>query len=166
MVDQAEVDRTNFAGKLHPSQRKIVMEGAGAGYFLLVFGCLIGGLVPLSDHKGLPTAAAVGMPLSLASAFVLGGLILVVRRRFHVLRGKVRMTSGWTSIEARDQPQKNLTGPTLNPRKLGADYIVNIGAQTFHLTRDLYVRVQPDQDNTAFISTFRQRVVNIAPTRH
>jgi hypothetical protein len=164
VVDQDEVDRANFAGRLHPSQRKIVMEGAGPGYFLIVFGCLICGFVPLSDHKSSSTAAAVGMPLFLAAAFVLGGLVLVVRRLLHALRGQVRMTSGWSTIEARDQPSIKVRA-NYDPRKQRADYIVNVGAHTFHVDRELYVRVQPDQDNTAFISTFKERIVNVAATR-
>jgi hypothetical protein len=158
MTDQTEVDRTNFEGKLHPSQRRAVMARTGFGKLLLVLGVAAAVSTPLSSQYKLSSLprALFWLP---AILLLVCGLWIAGRPMVELLRGRVLATSGWTNVEVGGQPTGTITG------QLSLDYCVTLGTRTFKVSRDVYVRVQPDQDNTAFLTPITHRVVNVAPTR-
>lgn len=155
------MDKANLAGRLHPSQRRQVLHGTFAGFAFLVLGVVCCALAPISPG---PVAA----PLAFAILLLAAGLWLAGRPVLEILLGKVAPVEGWTTVEARDAEQITYAtagGGSPNMRTRRADYLLNVGARTFKVDRDVYALARPDQKNTVFLLPLTKRVVNAVPER-
>lgn len=154
MAAQDEVDRANFAGRLHPSQRRLVTAGTGFGKFLLVL-FVLGAVFELFSSHGTDAWGWFA-----AVVLLFGGLWIVGRPLLEVLLGTVRSAHGWTNLDVDVQQRSGSSAGTRGR----VSYKVNLGTRTFDVSRDLYVTVQGGQDNTAFFTPITHRVVNVTPT--
>jgi hypothetical protein len=164
MAEQEEINRANFAGRLHPAQYRRVMAGTAFGFVILYLAlfCFVAGRFAGSNPNavgGPVWTLIIGLPL------LLWGLWLMGRPLLEVFRRRVTSVSGWTNIQVEDKPQITYTsGMKPDMRKERGVYLVNIGTQTFSVDRDLYVLVEPDRENTAFLVLPSRRPVSIVPT--
>lgn len=118
----------------------------------------------LRARTALPGPVAAILPFAIL--LLLAGFWLAGRPVLEILIGKVTPVDGWTTIEARDAPKITYaTGGSPNMRKLRAAYLLNVGARTFKVDRDVYVLAEPDQRNTVFLLPLTKRVISAMPAR-
>jgi len=163
MVDQFEVDRANFAGRLHPSQRGKVLDNLWIGVFLVVAGVVILAIAPKDSGAMF---FAYMLPVIVMLGF---GLWMSVRRLLDVSQGKLVPFTGWTQDggvhRGRQGPQEYpIVVYTSLSRGANTVYNVRVGGQVFRIKKELYTRIQPGRNNTAFLTPHTKQLINVAPT--
>jgi hypothetical protein len=165
MVNQDEVDRANFAGRLHPSQRGKVLDGAfWAGAFLIVAAVGVLAIAP----KGAGAVFFVYLsPVILLLAF---GLWLCARRLLDLFQGKLVLFTGWTHDDGRHVGRQHTAQYPIvvyTTRSNGGTthYNVRVGDRTFGMIdKKLNSRIQAERNNTVFMTPRTKQLVNVAPT--
>jgi hypothetical protein len=163
MVDQFEVDRTNFAGRLHPSQRGKVLNNLWIGVFMVAAGVVILAIAP-KDSGAI--FFVYMLPVIVMLAF---GVVMCVRRLLDVSQGKLVPFTGWTHDGGarrgrKDMPQYPIVRYTSLTRGGNTLYNVRVGDRGFGVKKELYARIQPERNNTAFLSPRTKQLINVAPT--
>lgn len=167
MIDQFEVDRTNLAGRLHPSQRSRVVGGALPGGILMTVVALA--ILVLIFAAG-PFEAVFLAYLIPVYALLAGGLWLVVRRARDLAGGTVVAYTGWTGQEVplrgviADRSVQTYGKKVFRGAGNSVFYRVQVGDRIFQVDERLYARTQPNCTNTVFLTSNTHRVLNIVRT--
>jgi hypothetical protein len=166
MINQYELDQENFAGRLHRSQRRRVIAGIIPGLLVLIGGLVVIVLAVVTVPDASPASLLYLIPVFAAVAF---GLWIVGRRVLELGAGRVTAFSGWTGQEISIYDSETRSHPDYGKRALadvgrGTTYSFKIDEREFRVDRELYERIQPECNNTAFLMPRTKRVVNVART--
>lgn len=165
MINQYEVDQENFAGRLHPAQRHLVLRGLSIGLVMtaaaivvLVLAVLTVGLVPVDFLLLIPVYA-----------LLVWGLWLAVRRLLDLRDGRVVAITGWTGREIAINTGAIKVNRDYGKRALKelsntTTYWVRIGDRSFEVNGQLFERTSANCTNTIFLAPRTKRVLNIART--
>lgn len=169
MADQSEVDRANFAGRLHPSQRAKVVGGVlPAGILMMLVAVAI--MVFLFSATADRFEAVYLAYLIPVYVLFLGGLWLAVRRTRDLTSGTVVAVTGWSGPEVPFRDNITDRGTDDYGKKMFRDagnqtfYRVRVGERQFVVDKDLYERTPVNCTNTAFFTAHTNRVLNVART--
>jgi hypothetical protein len=164
MVNQEEVDRANFAGRLHPSQRGKVLHNLWVGIFMVAAGIFVLAIAPKS------IGAVFFVYLSPVIVMLAFGLWMCARRFSDLFGGKLVLFTGWTHADGPHRGRWKLPDypiVTYTTRTNGGttQYNVRIGDRGFGtIDKNLYARIQPERNNTAFMTPRTKQLINVAPT--
>ncbi|WIX83415.1 hypothetical protein QRX50_22985 [Amycolatopsis carbonis] len=158
-ADQAEVDRFNREGRLHPSQRWSIIDIA---FWLVVFMFVIGVLALATLHYGATTitvaAVAIGVGMAACAWYCLYRLSIV-------WRGKVVLFSGYTHNAAdhlpRPPPERYPIVVRSGHIRAGWNYWADFDSLRRPILRGLHKRVRPDQENTIVLIPNRKQIINV-----
>jgi hypothetical protein len=166
MVNQAEVDRANFAGRLHPSQRGKVLDGTfWTGLLLVVAAVYVLAIAP--KEPGAAVFLVYMSPVLLLLAF---GLWLCVRRLLDLFQAKLVLFTGWTHDDGHHVGRQRAAGYPIvvyTTRSNGGTthYNVRVGNRGFgRIDKKLNSRIQPERSNTVFMTPRAKQLINVAPT--
>jgi hypothetical protein len=158
------VDRANFAGRLHPSQRGKVLNNLWLGLFLVVAGVFVLAIAP----HGLGASFVLYMsPVILMLAF---GLWMCIGRFLELFQGKLVAFTGWAHDDGlhrgrQPMPEYPIVRYTTRTNGGTIQYNLRVGDRGFSMIdRELYARIQPERNNTAFLTPRTKRLINVAPT--
>lgn len=162
-VNQDEVNRTNFAGRLHPSQRKLVLNNFGPGLFLVIAGVVVLAIAPASGDGRL------WLYMSPVFLMIALGLWVCGRRLLELREGRLLSITGWTHGAGRVLQNKLVFGyPIIVYTSVGMrmtdQYRVKIDSRSYEISKKLYSRIQPERNNTVFFTPRTKRIINVAPT--
>jgi hypothetical protein len=165
MTNQYEVDQANFAGRLHPSQRHIVLRGISIGVFLTAAGVV----VLVLAFTTLPFRLSGLLDLIPVYALLAWGLWLTLRRVLDVTGARVVAVTGWTGEEIAVTDSQAKWHPEYGKRSLedvsrNFRYDVRIGGGRFSIDKELFNRTSTNCTNTLFYAPRTKRVLNIART--
>lgn len=162
-ADQAEVDRLNREGRLHPTQRwKIIDFGFWLVVFMFVIGVLALATLPYGTTAITVAAVAIGVGMAACAGYCLYRLTIV-------WRGKVVTFTGYTHDAEAHRP---LPPPEQFPIvvysehiRAGWNYWVRFdGLRRLMIPGGLHPRVRPDQENTIVLIPNRKQIVNVIPS--
>lgn len=165
MINQYEVDQENFAGRLHPSQRRLVWRGISIGVFLIAVAVVVL-VLAVATGAWAPVDFLYLIPVYLVFGW---GLWLTVRRVLDVSGGRVIAVTGWTGQEIAVTNAQAKRQPDYGKRRLAdvsrsVSYAVRIDGRRFSVDKDIFDRTPTNCANTAFLAPRTKRVLNIART--
>ncbi|MEV6897556.1 hypothetical protein [Amycolatopsis sp. NPDC051372] len=167
-VSAAEVAAANLAGRLHPSQRHIVLN---FGFWL----CLVVGGIAAVACVVLPTATNVfegpqraesigAYPFIVLLALVCLGLCA---RRYRDLHKPLAVVTGWShdfgSSPTTDAYPIGLRFVAGSARTL-ARWEVRVGGKTYLTDRETWEKIKPEQNNTLCLYPKTKLIINVIPT--
>lgn len=168
-LPSGDVEQANFAGRLHASQRKLVLKSLPIEY-----GAIVGGVVYMALGKTaaeeriarygnyLPGLDLIN--LFLGVLILLIGLWAVLPRVLEVLLGRVRMVHG--RLESRDlytgKERQGLT--TRKSYNAQSRYRANIGIWSLPVDPRIPISAHGGQEVTVFFTPIRGRVVGVSAT--
>lgn len=166
-VDQCEVNQANFAGRLHPSQRRRVLENFLVGLFLLAAGAYVSGLLLsntlASRGQGFDPWRGFWISAVPMSLLMFSGLWIAGRRLGEVLMGRVIAVAG--PAEVRTHSKVATVSWNMAPKNLkrAPRYLIKIGDRWYEANRSLYVLAVPGRRNVGFLTPWTKRLVNVVP---
>ncbi|MFF4595814.1 hypothetical protein ACQPXB_34515 [Amycolatopsis sp. CA-161197] len=163
-----EIATANLAGRLHPSQRRIVLDFT----FWL---CLVVGVIAALLCVVLPTATNVfegpqrAESLGAFPFIVLLALVCLVlcARRYRDLHRPLVVVSGWTHDFGRS--------PTTDAYPIGlfhspgsthtmARWEVRVGGKTYSTDRETWEKIKPERNNTLCLYPKTKLIINVIPS--
>ncbi|WP_326837635.1 hypothetical protein VSH64_22570 [Amycolatopsis rhabdoformis] len=162
-ADPEEVARANREGRLHPSQRRDVINSA---FWLVVivfaFGIWALATLPYGTTDIIVAAVAIGVGMALCAGYCLYRLNIV-------RRAKVVTFTGFTH-DAQDHrplpPADRYPILVYTQRSRGNNpyyWAAFDGLRRPLLPKSLYEQLKPDQENTLVLIPNRKQVINVIP---
>ena len=172
-VEQAEVELANRNGRLHRSQRGLVLDfNFWVAAILVVAGIVALVVIPattITTGDGGKLAGA-GVLASLGPMVPILALVLwfayVCRKRLADVRGPLVAISGWTHDfgreRATDQYPIGLHGSP-SGYKTAESHSVRAGGRTYVLERRFWGRIEGERTNTVYVTSRSHILVNVVP---
>ena len=172
VAEQAEVELANKQGRLHPSQRKLVLD---LNFWLPVL-LAIAGIVALvvipvgalagTAGTGVSAAGALG-PMVPILALVVWFAFVSGRRLADVRDGRLVAITGWTHDFGRQRPDREYPVMlfTRLSRGMNEYYFLKAGGKEFPLYRGTHLRerIQPERNNTVLVTPRSKILINVLP---
>jgi hypothetical protein len=172
---QAEVELANRQGRLHPSQRKTVLDGTfWVAAVLAAAGLVTAVVLPVTTIEtrfgpGLASAsvaAALGPAIPILALAVWFGV--VCRRRLADVRdGRLVAITGWTHDFGTQRPDREYPVVlfTRLSRGLNEQYFLKAGGKEFSLYQGTHLRerIQPERNNTVLVTPRSKLLINVLP---
>jgi hypothetical protein len=162
-----EVEQANFAGRLHASQRKLVLKSLPIEYGAIVVGIVwIAFAKPAAEEKIARYGNVLPMPdlfmSGLGLLLLLVGLSPVLPRVLEVLLGRVRTTHGHlNSVDLyTGQERQGLT--TRKSYNAQSRYRAQVGIWSLPVDPRIPITARGGQEITVFFTPIRGRVVGVS----
>ncbi|WAL68434.1 hypothetical protein ORV05_11895 [Amycolatopsis cynarae] len=165
MGDRFAINEANFAGRLHPSQRRRVLENVPIGLFLFGAGVYVLTLQSrvLVDayREHMKSVEKVWFSFLPVLVLVFGGLWIAARRLLEAWMGRVVTVTG--PVQRRMYNKVTPASQRLALIKGASSYSVKIGDKWYNADRTLYNLAVPGRINTGFVTPWTKRLMNVVP---
>ncbi|RSM34433.1 hypothetical protein DMA12_48330 [Amycolatopsis balhimycina DSM 5908] len=165
VAEQAEVELANKQGRLHPSQRKLVLDlNFWLPALLVVAGIVVLVVIPVAAPAG--TAGALG-PMVPILALVVWFAFVSGRRLADVRDGQLVAVTGWTHDFGRARPDRDYPIMLYTRLSRGANeqYFLKAGGKEFRVYQLMHLRerIQPERNNTVLMTPRSKLLINVLP---
>ncbi|MFE3170792.1 hypothetical protein ACFXPA_29415 [Amycolatopsis sp. NPDC059090] len=163
-ADPAEVATANLAGRLHPSQRSLLVGGwfrfqLGLAAALIVFAVVLPLTTSILDepHRAQTLGAAPFVLLLIVA------LLVSCLRSYQNLSRPLTVITGWTHNFEQDGQSHAYPICVRHYFARTSRWEMNAGGTTYRLTKPQFERLRPDRNNTVCLIPRSKIVVNILP---
>jgi hypothetical protein len=172
VAEQAEVELANKQGRLHPSQRKLVLDlNFWLPALLVAAGIVALVVIPVAAlagtaGTGVSAAGALGPMVPILA--LVGWFAFVSGRRLADVRdGRLVAVTGWTHDFGRARPDRDYPIMLYTRLSRGANeqYFLKAGGKEFRVYQLMHLRerIQPERNNTVYVTPRSKLLINVLP---
>ncbi|WP_432845824.1 hypothetical protein ACQPXB_34510 [Amycolatopsis sp. CA-161197] len=161
-VDQAEVDRFNREGRLHPSQWRNVLEF----YFWFAVVLFVAGFYALVRMPGYQQGYGYVFAVPVI-VIMLVLLVFCVRRLLFLRKGTITTFTGFTHDAALSRPlPKNYPILLYTIKSQGGNpmHTVAFNGLRRQIDHDVHAKFRPEHENTIYLTPNGKVIVNVIPS--